>query len=112
MRQIYENNINLFDLIYNYISRHKRRLVYNSKLFIGNVDRILNEKYYMDTEEKLSFYTTIFFIKKQKQSIKLHNLCIEPRRIFVLVDKYSLSTEAVKDHRQRNNYLVVENIKL
>ena len=27
-------------------------------LFIGNVDRILNEEYNMDTEEKLSFFTT------------------------------------------------------
>ena len=34
----------------NYISRHKRCLVYNSILFIGNVDRILSEEYYMDTE--------------------------------------------------------------
>ena len=29
--------------------------MYNSILFIGNVDRILSEEYYMDTEEKLSF---------------------------------------------------------
>ena len=58
--------------------------------FIGNVDRILNEEYYMDKEEKLSFVTTIFFIKEQEKSMKLYKLCIEPRSIFVLVDKYLL----------------------
>ena len=79
----------LFDLIDNYISRHKRCLVYNSVLFIGNVDRILSEEHYLDTEEKLSFFTT-FLDKRTKTSIKLYNLCIEPRRIFVLADKYLL----------------------
>ena len=59
-------------------------------LFIGNVDKILSEEYYMDTEEKLSFFPTFFFIKEQNKSIKLYNLCIEPRRMFVLVDKYLL----------------------
>ena len=63
--------------------------MYNSILFIGNVDRILSEEYYMDTEEKLSFFTT-FFDKRTKTFIKLYNLCIEPRRMFVLVDKYLL----------------------
>ena len=41
-------------------------LVYNSKLFIGNIDRILNEEYYMDTEEK-SFFTTCF--KKEQNNL-------------------------------------------
>ena len=72
------------------MSRHKRCFVYNSILFIGNVDRILSEEYYMDTEEKLSLFTTFFFDKRTRTSIKLYNLCIEPRRIFVLVDKYLL----------------------
>ena len=44
----------------------------------------------MDKEEKLSFVTTIFFIKEQEKSMKLYKLCIEPRSIFVLVDKYLL----------------------
>ena len=63
--------------------------MYNSIVFIGNVDRILSEEYYVDTEEKLSFFTT-FFDKRTKTSIKLYNYCIEPRRMFVLVDKYML----------------------
>ena len=63
--------------------------MYNSILFVGNVDRILSEEYYMDTEEKLSFFTT-FFYKRTKTSIKLYDLCIEPRRMFILVDKYLL----------------------
>ena len=63
--------------------------MYNSILFIGNVDSILSEEYYMDTEEKLSFFTT-FFDKRTKTSVKLYNLCIEPRIMFVLVDKYLL----------------------
>ena len=67
--------------------------MYNSILFIGNVDRILSQEYYMDTEEKLSFLTTFFFDKRTKTSIKLYNLCIETRRMFVLVDTYMLRLE-------------------
>ena len=51
---------NISDLIDNYISRHIRCLVNNLILFIGNVDRILSEEYYIDTEEKLPFFTTFF----------------------------------------------------
>ena len=57
-------------------------------MFIVTEYAALNEEYYMDTEEKLSFFTTCF-IKDQK-NIKLYNLCIEPRRTFVLIDKYML----------------------
>ena len=64
--------------------------MYNSIVFIGNVDRKLSEEYYMDTEEKLSFFTTLFFDKRTKTSIKLYNVCIEPKRMFVLVDKHLL----------------------
>ena len=58
-------------------------------IFIGKVDRILSEEYYIDTEEKLSFFTS-FFYKEQNKSIKLYHLCIEQRGIFVLVDTYLL----------------------
>ena len=36
-------------------------------LFIGNVDNILSEEYYKDTEEKLSFFPTFFFYKRTEQ---------------------------------------------
>ena len=41
--------------------------MYNSIVFIGNADNILSEEYYMDTEEKLSFFTTFF--KKKNENI-------------------------------------------
>ena len=34
--------------------------MHNSIKFIGNVDRILIEDYYMDKEENLSFFTNLF----------------------------------------------------
>ena len=37
-----------------------------SILFIVNVERILNEKYYLNTEEKLSFFTTLFYKRARK----------------------------------------------
>ena len=47
--------------------------VYNSILFIVNVDRILNEKYYINTVEKLSFFTKLFYKRARKiyQVVKL-----------------------------------------
>ena len=38
----------------------------NSIVFIVNVDRILNEKYYINTVEKLSFFTTLFYERARK----------------------------------------------
>ena len=50
----------------NYTSQHKRCFVSNSILFIVNVDRILNERYYINTVEKLSFFTTLFYERARK----------------------------------------------
>ena len=38
----------------------------NSIVFIVNVDRILNEKCYINTVEKLSFFTTLFYERAKK----------------------------------------------
>ena len=38
----------------------------NLILFIVNVDRILSEKYYINTVEKLSFFTTLFYKRARK----------------------------------------------
>ena len=38
----------------------------NSIVFIVNVDRILNEKCYINTVEKLSFFTKLFYERARK----------------------------------------------
>ena len=40
--------------------------MYNSILFIVNVDIILNEKHYINTVEKLFFFTTLFYKRARK----------------------------------------------
>ena len=55
--------------------------MYNSILFIVNVDSILNEEYYIDSEEKLSFFTT-FFCKRTKQIYQVVLFMYRTEKIF------------------------------
>ena len=82
----------------------------NSVLFIVNVDRMLNEKYCFNTVEKLSFLRHCF-IKEARKIYQVVKFMYRTEKKFrsgrqIFIENIELwCTEALKGHRQRNNYL-------